>query len=310
MSETLPNFLIIGAPKAGTTSLYRYLNSHPQIFLPEKKEPHFFSFEGRSQGFNGPGQEKFMQKRVTTWADYCRLFSTVNDEIAIGEASTSYLYVPEAADRIQHYLPDVKLIAMLRQPVDRAFSNYMHHYRNGGEIILDFAEAFYAEEQRMADGWSPFWQYKSIGLYARHLQRYFDRFDREQIRVYWYDDFTADPIGVVKDIFSFLNVGDRYLPDTSKRYNVSYVKKEPRSKTIHNLLNRDNVLRSTVKRLLPQQLRQRTRNFLMKQNTAELDKPYQARLSPSIRQSLTQDYHQDILNLQDLLSKDLSAWLN
>lgn len=311
MNAQLPNFLIIGAPKAGTTSLYQYLKQHPQIFFPDKKEPHFFSFEGRTEGFNGPGQAKFMEKRITKLEDYERLFEPVKDEIAIGEASTSYLYIPDAVDRIKHYLPGVKLIAMLRHPVDRAFSHYLHHYRNGGELILDFAEAFHAEDPRMADNWSPFWQYKSIGFYYKHLNRYFDNFDKNNIRVYWYDDFTSNPLAVVNDIFSFLNVDSSlYCPDTSNKYNVSYIKREPRSRIIHNLLNQDNPLKSFLKGILPKKIRENTRQVVMKTNTNQLTKPQTVKLSPVVREELIQDYIQDIINLQTLVNKDLSLWLD
>ena len=123
----MPNFLIIGAPKSGTTSLYQYLKQHPQIYLPDKKEPHFFSFEGRTQGFNGPGQADFMKKRITKIEDYIKLFENVNDELAIGEASTSYLYIPEAVERIKKYVPEVKIITIIRHPAERAFSDYLQH---------------------------------------------------------------------------------------------------------------------------------------------------------------------------------------
>ncbi|NEO53881.1 MAG: sulfotransferase [Okeania sp. SIO3B5] len=148
---SMPNFLMIGAPKAGTTSLYEYLKQHPQVYLSEIKEPHFFSFEGRTQGFNDPSRANFIRKKVTKIEDYKKLFEEVKDEVAIGEASTSYIYIPEAVERIKKYVPDVKIIAILRNPADRAFSHYLQHRKNGTEVFLDFADALKEEQDLRKD---------------------------------------------------------------------------------------------------------------------------------------------------------------
>lgn len=308
----LPNFLIIGAPKAGTTSLYRYIQSHPQVFMPKEKEPHFFSFEGRTTGFDGPGQAKFMKKRVTRFEDYKKLFSLVNDEIAIGEASTSYLYVPDAAKRIKQYIPETKIIAVLRQPVDRAFSNYLHHYCNGGETILDFTEAIQAEQSRQENNWSPFWQYKSIGFYYQHLKRYFNLFEKEKLRIYLYEDLIQNPSQTLQDVFNFLGV-DSSLYDSSvetKKYNVTKIRVKPRSALVHNLIHHENYLKSTAAKLLPAQVRRSVRDFINQNNKVKIEDPYKPILSFSTWADLTKDYREDILSLQELIGKDLTHWLS
>lgn len=305
----MPNFLIVGAPKSGTTSLYQYLKQHPKIYLPTKKEPHFFSFEGRTEGFNGPGQAKFMEKRVTKMEDYCALFDKVTDEIAIGEASTSYLYVTEAVARIEQYIPKVKLIAILRDPVDRAFSHYLHHRRNGGEVLLDFAQAIQEEENRIRKNWSPFWQYKRIGFYYSHLKRYFDKFPANQIRVYLYEELRANPTKMVQDIFSFLEVDDTWISETSKKYNLSSLKTVPRNKTIHEFLTQENPIKSAIKQVFPRQLRQQLKKSVQQGNIVKMSNSYKPSIDSEIRKQLIEEYREDILRLQDLIERDLSKWL-
>ena len=148
---TLPNFLVIGAAKSGTSSLYMYLKQHPEIYMSPIKEPHFFSFDDESKMTKGPGDP--IHKAITNFDDYQAQFDGVTDEKAIGEASTSYLYRPEAPGRIHAMLPDAKLIVILRNPVDRAFSAYMHVVRDKRETSKDFAEALSKEESRKAAGW-------------------------------------------------------------------------------------------------------------------------------------------------------------
>ena len=130
----MPNFLIIGAMKSGTTALYYYLEQHPQVYMSPVKEPNFFCSEENSDG-----------DFATRLGAYQDLFRDVSGEKAIGEASHCYLYEPEAAARIQEYITDAKLIAVLRDPVDRAYSHFLHMVRNGSEPLTDFALALREE---------------------------------------------------------------------------------------------------------------------------------------------------------------------
>ncbi len=188
---TLPNFLIIGAAKSGTTSLYVYLMQHPEIYMSPVKETHFFSFDSESKMTKGPGDP--IHKAITDFNEYQALFDGVTDEKAIGEASTSYLYRPEAPGRIHKILPDAKLIAILRNPADRAFSAYMHVVRDERETAKDFAEALSYEENRKAAGWEPIWHFTSVGHYYEHLKRYYDLFHPDQIKVYLHEDLNDHP---------------------------------------------------------------------------------------------------------------------
>ena len=167
----LPNFLIIGAAKAGTTSLYRYLEQHPEVYMSPVKEPKFFALGGERLDYRGPGDEARMRgASVTSLEDYRELFRGVSTETAVGEASTLYLYSERAAARIKHHVPDVKLIAVLRNPVDRAYSDFLHLVRDGIEPLTDFPQALEAEESRIRSRWAPMWHYRRRGFYHPQLK--------------------------------------------------------------------------------------------------------------------------------------------
>ncbi len=154
----MPNFLIIGAAKAGTTALYSYLKQHPQIYMSPEKEPHFFAFEGEQPNFGGTaGKQEWLNRTVITDIEtYRKQFQKVSREIAIGEASALYLYIPKAVERINHYIPDVKLITILRNPIERAYSAFLFQIRDELEPITDFAQALEEEKIRINKNWYPF----------------------------------------------------------------------------------------------------------------------------------------------------------
>lgn len=291
----LPNFLIIGAAKGGTTSLYYYLNQHPQIFMSPVKEPRFFALEGENLDFCSP-DELFVENSVTSFEEYCSLFQAVKDEIAIGEASPLYLYSDKAPAKIKQYIPDVKLIAILRDPVQRAYSSYMHYVREGYET-LSFSESLQAEEKRIHENWVYMWYFKRCGFYYKQLKRYFDTFDEKQIKVYPYEDLSNTP-EFLKGVFDFLEVDNSFKPDLSI-LNASGV---PKSRMLYNLLDRGNAVRSMLK-VLPAYFRKEIANSLRKWN---LEKPP---LPTGVSSQLREMYQEDILKLQDLINRDLSKWL-
>ncbi len=292
---TMPNFLVIGAAKSGTTSLYHYLKQHPQVYMSPTKEPKFFAFEGRKLDFRGPGYRTV----VTDIEEYRALFAGVSGEKAIGEASAMYLYVPEAADRIRRYVPEARLVAMLRNPVDRAYSAYLHRVREGRER-LSFSEALKEEETRIRDNWRPLWHHKRMGFYHAQLTRYYELFSREQIRVYLYEDLNEDPVGMMQSIFRFLEVDDAFVPDTSLRHNVTRI---PRSRALQTFIQKPNPLEPLIKPFLPEGMRKRIRANLHNLNLTKPPMP------EDIREELTEAYREDILKLQGLIRRDLSSWL-
>jgi len=298
---TLPNFLILGAAKAGTTSLYKYLEQHPDIYMSSFKEPGFFAFEGEQLNFQGPGTKTRINKwSVTDINTYQEMFAGVTTEKAIGEATPLYLYYPKACDRIKHYIPDAKLIVMLRDPVERAFSNYVWAVQPGAEPITNFTDALAAEPERINHNWGPRWHYKAQGFYYRQLKLYYENFTRQQIKIYLHEDFVANPVAVLQDIFKFLAIDNTFCPDMSKKHNTSQI---PRNKTWHKFINQPNLIKSIIKPLLPVDLRQNIKKNAKNNNL------YKPQLSPEVRQLLITEYQPDILQLQELIGRDLSKWL-
>jgi len=302
-STTMPNFLMIGAAKAGTTSLWRQLNQHPEVFMHPKKQLNFFALEGEDLSFRGVGPEDPALHSITTIEAYREQFHGVAGEAAIGEASNLYLYNPRAAERIHTYLPDVKLIAILRHPADRAYSRFLHLVREGREQITDFSRALDEEEGRVRGNWYPDFHYLRMGLYHEQLERYFDRFPREQIKIYLQEDLKSDPLGVLRDLFRFLNVDDAFVPDTSIEYNVSGI---PKNRALHLLLRKMRKARPFVEPLLPDRQRRRILRVASNVHNRNLTKP---RLSPEMRERLIEAYREDTSKLERLIKRDLSAWL-
>ena len=226
----MPNFLIIGAAKAGTTSLYEYLKQHPQIWMSPVKETNFFALEGETLDFHGPGDQDWISSfSITKIEEYLNLFQGAENAVAIGEASPLYLYSPKAPKRIRQYIPNTKLIAILRNPVERAYSQFLMFVRDGREPLGDFAEAIEQEENRVLNNWEWAWQYLGVGFYYTQLQRYFDTFAPSQIRVYLFDEFKTNPASILQDMFQFLGVDNSFIPDMSIKHNVSLNAKDSKS---------------------------------------------------------------------------------
>jgi len=299
---TLPNFLIIGAAKSGTSSLYYYLKQHPEIYMSPVKEPHFFSFTSQTKMTNGPGDT--IPEAITDLEEYKNLFENVINEKAIGEASTSYLYRKEASKRIKATNPDIKLIAILRNPTERAFSAYMHLIRDQREETKPFSEALKQEAIRIQNNWDPIWHYKNVGLYFEQLSRYYKIFSREQIKIYEFEQLISNPGELLQDIFSFLEVNTNFTPDISLKYNVSGSQKSNFiyyiSKTI---FNKPNPIRWISRILIPELWRQKVTNTIRSKN---LDKQT---ISEVVKSDLINFYREDILKLEELIEKDLSKWL-
>jgi hypothetical protein len=302
---TLPNFLVIGAAKSGTSSLYSYLGQHPDVYTSPIKGPCFFAFEeGEKVTVNGPGdQEVFNRHIITDLSKYRSLFDGVKKEKRYGEASVLYLYSPTAPVRIKRYIPDVKLVAILRNPVDRAFSSFSHLRRDGREVLEDFAGALKAEEARVNAQWQHLWHYTRLGFYHSQLSRYFEHFHPSQIAVYTYDEFRADPLKVVRELFSFLGLDDSFVPSVSVWHNVSG---DPKLRSLHSFLMKPNALKKIVKPFLPMSMRRNWRAQALKWNTAT----GKSRLSAADRKYLVELYREDILKLQKLINRDLTHWLS
>jgi hypothetical protein len=306
----LPNFLILGAAKGGTTSLYAYLSQHPQVFMSVPKEPTFFGNEGTDGLFNGPHDEDraYHSRVITSFADYSALFRNVSDQTAIGEASVYSLYLPKAPEQIRKYVPTAIMFAVLRNPADRAYSAYLHVVRQARER-LSFAAALEQEPLRIRQQWNPLWHFKAMGFYYEQVKRYYDIFGRNQVHVYLYEDFQKDPLGIIREVLDILGVDSRtFTPDMSMRYKKSYVPKHP---AIEKFLHQSKIKLQFVKQSWPKPLRWRIRP--LEQLIDRIAQPNRVAPPPipeDVRASLLSDYEDDILKLGDLLRRDLSHWCN
>lgn len=291
----MPNFFIVGAQKSGTTALYWYLRQHPNVFMPERKEPSYFAFDGPPT-FRGPGAAN---RAVLDRAAYERLFDPGAGCAGRGEASTSYLYSTQAPPRILDAVPDARLMAILRHPADRAYSAFQQLKRDGREPARDFAEALALEPRRIEENWAYGYRYRDFGYYGRQLARYYDLFPRDRIRVFLHEDLRDRPNDVVRDAFSFLGVDPAFTPDLSVEPNVSGI---PRGGLVGFLIGFRSPLRPIV-RALPRAIRERVKQAGARRTLVR------TRVDPELRDRLTADYAEDIRRLAALIGRDLSHWL-
>jgi hypothetical protein len=264
---------VIGAVKAGTTSLHDYLRQHPEVFMPQRKELMFFAY-------NGTGGDAIYPAK--TLEQYEGFFDPVTDETAIGEASPRYLASERAAERIREIIPAARLIVSLRNPVDRAFSAYQMDLRAGRLAGMPFIETLETTPRR--------W-------YSQSLQSYFSRFDRSQFRIILFEDLVRQPVATVQSLFAFLGVA----PDFEPEIEIANPGGLPRNKRLHRLLD-NKWLKRLGRKYAPEAL-------------ADLGKSVRSRNLQ--KQRMTEDeraralaiFRDDILATQELIGRDLSAWL-
>jgi hypothetical protein len=295
----LPNFLIIGAAKSGTTSLASYLGQHPEVFISPWKEPNYFALAGRQLPLPGPVPPKVMYDlhyfhSVTEFGAYHELFRGAKDETAVGEASVRYLYYPESAPRIKATLPGVRLVAILREPVSRLYSHYCMNRQHQLEP-LSLPDALAAEPARIAAGWGWDWHYVAVSSYAAQVRRYFELFDRDQIRIYLHDDFVARPLETFQDICRHLGINDRFVPDMSERGKVA---QQPRLPALDRWLHWPSRTRRVIEKALPRRLWRPAFRQLRQWNSRPAP-----RLDPAWRAELAPRFRADLLELETLLER-------
>ncbi|MFY0673455.1 MAG: sulfotransferase [Bacteroidia bacterium] len=301
-----PNFIIIGAGKSGTTSLYEYLRQHPQVFMSDVKETNFFALEGKEVKAIDDSKE---QTEHYPWAinnlnDYLKLFEDVKDEKAIGEVSPMYLYNEQAPKNIYKRIPNAKIIAILRQPVERLYSRYMHLAREGREPSANFSDAF--------DENSVWWRRNDLvteGFYGTYLARYFDQFNADQIKVYLYDDLRRNEAEVVNDMFRFIGVDADFKPTAGEQFNKSG---RIKNKKLDLLIGQNSILVRGANKFSPSLVRKIKESKGLKKvvNRLRNKNLEKAPLSKELKNEMTSAiYKNEILLLEDLLKRDLKHWL-
>lgn len=313
----LPTFFVVGAPKAGTTSLYHYLAEHPEIYMSPIKEPCYFSAEIRPQNFSeemrpavesaARVQSEYLQGAISEgrfggmgmeWDDYLKLFHKVKAETAIGEASVLYLWSKTAAENIHAMIPDAKVLMILRDPVGVAFSGYVETV-SAGRVRGSFREYLETCLSYRGDKLCTWWPGVHLGLYYEGVKRYLDRFPRENVRIFFYDDYQAEPTRILAEIFRFLGVDPNFSPDLSKHYNQAQV---PRFLAIGRFLKQRGIWQRMAK-LSPSGVRPFLKKLAIRSRGSMV-------MSPSDGAFLRNYYREDIQKLARLLNRDFSDWLS
>ncbi len=294
------DFLVVGTARAGTTALHSYLSQHGELFLPRLKEPCFFAFE-KDKGKYVNGKFAFA---IRCYSDYERLFLNVDKRVKIGEMSTPYLYLyDKTISSIKKHFSDyrkIRIVIFLRNPVDRAFSQYKWRVRDGRED-LSFAEAINAEKERMNQNYSFDYFYVDRSFYFRQVEAYIENFDH--VHVVLFDDFQNDPNSVLKKLCRFLEVSENFSFAREKRQNESL---ESKSKFLSRLVTSESWIKFKLLYLLPDWLRKKMRLLFFRFNVS---KNRRIELNKGMREKLMEIYREDILSLQKLLNLDLSDWL-
>ena len=295
-NKNMPNFLIVGAAKAGTTSLYAYLRQHPEIFMPEWKELSFFI----GDPYGPLHQVKRDRYYIKVFADAC-------GHKAVGEASTSYLFDQAAADIIRDKLGVIKIIIILRDPVAMSYSLYNQQVRKEGETCVSFESALEAEEKRRQSlnfrqrcyGWHANYYYYQRGLYFEQVKRYLDNFGQERVKIILFDELTAATVKAVQAVYTFLGVDDNFVPDIKVHNPAGGIISIPRFwedtglflKTYQFLFSKN------VFKKVPHLIR-------------NIGRKPPLPINPETAHDLRQKFYHDICRLEQLIGKDLAAWKN
>ncbi|MFQ6615228.1 MAG: sulfotransferase [Fidelibacterota bacterium] len=298
----LPNFLVVGAAKSGTTAFCTFLGQHPEVFIPVIKEPKFFTSQFMDDPLTGRGDRLIQEVQVRAFSAYRGLFRKAEGLKAVGEASADMLYFyRRTIPLIKEYLGDVRILILLRNPVERAFSAYKQLVRDGREW-LSFREALMREEDRRRENYEYMWHYTRVGFYHKQVKAYLDNFRRGKVILF--DDLVRDPRGCLEETFRFLGVDPTVSLEIDRRINVSRVpdggimrsvfRLGPVKVWLYRMLVTSGIGDRRIFRWVDRFRGYRIRKLRMKAET---------------RSRLQALYRKDIVNLEGLLGRDLSGWL-
>lgn len=313
MKHIKPNFFLIGAAKSGTTTLANMLSLHSHVYISPIKEPNYFSTDIDINSFSTDykkntffADESYFRHKplrlqhlsfIRNEHHYYQLFEDVKNEIAIGECSTSYLFSTTAAAEIKKFNPDAKIMAILRNPVSRAFSHYLMALKYG-YTSLPFREEILNDFNRSLKGWGISRLYIELGLYGQQLYRYYQHFEKNRILIILYDKFLSDPIETFSEIFDFLDIPFRYT-ELSERYNEAVI---PRFQLLNKWVTQTG-LRPILRNLFPSKVSEKLKRlFYSKEKLPQLtenDKKY-----------FLDFFREDIKLTSELTGYDLSHWLD
>ncbi len=302
MTQTRPNFLVVGAARSGTTGLVEGLRSHPRVFVTDPKEPHFFALHETGAHFTAPGDQHTINRvAVTERQAYLDLYPQVHDYLALGDASVSTLYYAETAvPAVLEMNPEMKLVVMLREPVARAFSSHQYMRARGLEPVEDFLDAVALEEERKRAGWHHIWHYTAMSHYSDSLRVLYSAFPREQVGVWFYDDLSSDYEATVSQILRFLEVP--HIEGEASGIPRVNVSGQPKYAALHKAISvatANDRLRSFVKSRTSYRLRERVRRAALRSDP--LPAEAQHKLGPQ--------FQTDLVKLRELIDGPVPRWL-
>jgi hypothetical protein len=296
-----PDFYVVGAPKCGTTSLYHYLRQHPQIFLPDEKEPHYF------------GADLIWRKRLVPRENYSDYYRNVPDECVAGDMSVFYLMSHKAAREIREVRPDAKIIVMLRDPMKVVRSLHRMTLKTGAETIIDLGKAIAAEDGRRRNGSgidpsNPGLEqaiyYSEVGRYVEQIERYIVEFGFDSVHVILFEDFATQTLTEVAGVFEFLGVDCGFKPKIEIHNAARQITNDSFWRFVKHPMPR---LRTLWQRLLPRKLR----GYLLHAAEKLYSKPSEDNdLDVALKAKIRAMYIDDVTRLERLLGRDLSHWLS
>ncbi|MFD1939276.1 sulfotransferase family protein [Nonomuraea mangrovi] len=289
---SLPDFLVIGAPKTGTTALHTALQRHPDLYLSAVKEPKHFLTDGPPPARGGPGDAETYREHVWRREDYEALFAAAPPGTLRGESTPFYLYDLDAQRRIRAAVPHARLIVILRDPVERAHSNWTHLWSAGLEPVGDVVRACAQERRRIAAGWAHFWHYVGLGRYGEQLSHLFTLFPREQVLTFRYRDLVDRPAQTLDLICGFLGVRAGLLTEVPRENVTAHPQASPR----HTLL-------SAFRRRLPGTLAEPLENRLQQRGKSRRPLTWEQ------RRELIPYFADDVALLQRVTGDDFGDWL-
>lgn len=294
-----PDTFLIGAAKSATTSIARALGRHPQLFAPVVKEPRYFAFPSRPC-YSGPGDADFLDQVFWSRDAYLDLYCKAHNDARRLDASALYLTLSDSATRIHSAIPQAYIMAVLRNPVDRAYSQYLMNVREGLET-RDFLTALQEETDVKARGWSPTWWYVERGRYTAQLRAYEGLFPQDQIRVWLFDEWAGDPHAVLRQMAEFLNIDPSHSFGRIPQENISGIPRFPRAQY---LITGPTALRRLGERILPRFVATHLWKWFSGKNLRRPPMPEAA------REWLHHQFREEIQTLSRHLHRDLTSWLS
>ncbi|MGH3125088.1 MAG: sulfotransferase family protein, partial [Streptosporangiaceae bacterium] len=299
----LPDFFIAGVPKAGTTALHAALARHPALYMSPVKEPKFFLTDGPPPAQGGPGDAKTYREHVWRRADYEGLFNAASAGQLRGESTPFYLHNREAQRRIREQIPHAKLIVVLRDPVERAHSNWTHLWSAGLDPIDDVVRACADEERRVAAGWAEFWQYTGLGRYGEQLRDLYGLFPREQVLAFRYRALIENPVKVLDRVCGFLGVPQGILTELPRENVTAHPDPTWRYRAVARMLRTGHSVTAT----LPGHAGSGVMDHL--ERILQQDAAPRRPLTWAQRQALLPRFEADIRLLESVTGDDFSDWL-